>query len=106
MANFVYTIIEQDVEELIQVKRSTRSDRGFLLCSKKTISTFLTQLREEDCGFVYVKNLPWKICSREERTFMKAFNSHFLVSVRSFFCVLFSVCGTLMSSLHFFRRVL
>ena len=88
VANFVYAIIEEDVEELIEEKRNSRSDRGFLLCNKKTISTFLrAQLRQEDCEFVHVKNLPWKIGSREERTFVQAFNSHFLVSVRSLFCV-------------------
>ena len=88
VANFVYAITEQDVEELIQEKRNSRSDRGFLLCSKKTISIFLgARLRREDCGFVHVKNLPWKIGSREERTFMEAFDSHFLLSVSSLFCV-------------------
>ena len=88
MAKFVYVITEQDVEELIQVKRNSLSDRGFLLCSKKTISTFLrSQLRQEDCGFVYVRNLPWKFGSREKKTFVEAFNSHFLVSVCSLFCV-------------------
>ena len=107
VANFVYTITEQDVEELILVKRNSRSYRGFLLCSKKTISTFLrSQLRQEDCGFVHVKNLPWKIGSQEEEKFMEAFNSHFPVSVCSLFCVLITVCETLMSSLHFFRKVL
>ena len=88
VANFVYDITEQDVEELIQVKRNSRSDRGFLLCSKKTISTSLrSRLRQEDCGFVHVKNLPWKIGSREERTFVEAFNSHFLLSVSPLFYV-------------------
>ena len=107
VANFVDAITEQDVEELIQVKRNSCSDREFLLYSKKTISIFLrSHLRREDCGFVHVKNLPWKIGSREERTFVEAFNSHFPVSVRSLFCVLFPVCETLMSSLHFFRKVL
>ena len=88
VAKFVYpiteqdAITEQDVEELIQEKRSSRSDRGFLFCSKKTTSTSLrAQLRQEDCKFVHVKNLPWKIDSREERTFVEAFNSHFLVLV-------------------------
>ena len=105
VANFVYDITGQDVEELIQEKRNNRSDRGFLLCSKKTISTLLkAQLRQKDCGFVYVKNLPWKIGSQEERTFMEAFDSHFLVSVCSLFCVLIPVCGTLMSSLHSLGR--
>ena len=109
VANFVYAITEQDVEELIQEKRNSRSDRGFLLCSKKTISIFLgARLRQEDCEFVRVKILPWKIGSQEERTFMEAFNSHFPVSVCSLFCVLFLVivCETLMSSLHHFRKVL
>ena len=107
VANFVNAITEQDVEELIQEKRNSRSDRGFLLCSKKTICTFLrSRLRQEDCGFVHVKNLPWKIGSRDERAFVEAFNSHFLVSVRSLFCVLLAVCETLISSLHFFRKIL
>ena len=82
VANFVYAITEEDVEELIREKRNSRSDRGLLLCNKKTISTFLTRLRQEDCEFVCVKNLPWKIGSQEERTFVETFNSHFLLSVR------------------------
>ena len=106
VANFVDTITEEDVEELIEEKRNSHSDRG-LLCSKKTISSFLrTQLRQGDCEFVHVRTLPWKIGSQEERTFMKVFDSHFPVSVCSLFCVLFTVCESLMSSLHFFRKVL
>ena len=86
VANFVYAITEEVVEELIQVKTNSRSDRGLLLCSKKTISTFLTtRLRQEHCIFVHVKNLPWKFGSREERTFVESFDSHFLVSVRYLF---------------------
>ena len=88
VANFVYDITEQDVEELIQEKRNSRSDRGFLLCSKKTISTFLkARLRQKDCGFVHVKNLPWKIDTQKESTFVEAFDSHFLLSVCSLFGV-------------------
>ena len=100
VANFVDAITEEVVEELIEEKRNSYSDKG-LLCSKKTISTFLrAQLRQGDCEFVHVNTLPWRFGSREEKTFMKAFNSHFPVSVRSLFRVLIPVCESLMSSLQ------